>query len=134
MEYYASLGEIDSLDNLTKVAAYLVGGTYDNIVPTLAVQAMSDLYSHYGVKKIEFLKKDIGHEMQGSDPIGGLKYLYNQLGYAPQGFQPPTDSPYSAGNLSKFDQKEFVPSPFSFDESTFNDYGLFYVPHACQEK
>ena len=102
---------------------YLVGGTEDTTVPMLAVEAVSDVYKHYGTEKMEFLKKPIKHDTEGSDPIGGLKYLYTQLGYAPSGFQPSSKEPWNLGRLSKFDQKEFVPEGWTWEDSTFRDYG-----------
>ena len=37
MEKYAKTGDIDPLENLKKVATYIVGGTEDTIVPMVAV-------------------------------------------------------------------------------------------------
>ena len=109
MKKNAESGAIDPLQNLKDVAVYLVGGTKDKTVPLFAEDAIFDVYRLYGTEKIEFLKKDIGHDTRGSDPIAGLKYIYSQLGYAPSGFQEPSKDPYTIGELSKFDQKEFIP-------------------------
>ena len=99
-----------------------------------AVLAVKDIYDHYGVEKVEMLKKDIGHDPIGSDPIGGLKYVYTQLGYYPDGFKDPSDDPLSVGSLTKFDQKEFIPEPWKFEDSTFKDFGFVYVPDSCKDK
>ena len=56
---------------------YLVGGTKDKTVPLLAENAVFDVYRLYGTEKIEYLKKDIGHDAYGSDPIAGVKYIYS---------------------------------------------------------
>ena len=130
----AEAGKIDSLDNLKKAAVYLVGGTEDTTVPMLAVQAVDDVYSNFDVEKMEFLKKPIQHDAKGADPIGGIKYLYTQLGYAPSGFQPSKDDPWDFGELIKFDQKEFVPEGWTWEESTFSDFGYAYVPKSCNVK
>ena len=132
IEKYANTGAIDPLENLKDVAVYLVGGKEDPIVPMLAVDAINDVYKHFGTDKIEFLKKHIDHNMRNSDPIAGLKYIYSQLGYYPSGFQPSSEDPYSIGELKTFDQKEFVPEGWSFDDSSFYDSGYYYLPDSCK--
>ena len=134
IDAYSKTGDIDSLESFKKVAAYIVGGTEDNTVPMLAVEAVRDVYEHYGVEKYEFLKKDIGHDTRGSDPMGGLEYIYTQLGYITDGFKPASTDPYSVGQLIKFDQKEFIPSDWSFSDTTFADFGFYYVPDSCKDK
>lgn len=51
---------------------------------------------------------------------------------AQQGFKDPVDNPYELGKLVQFDQREFV--HMDFDTSTFKDFGLVYVPNACESK
>ena len=76
----------------------------------------------------------IEHSAKDSNPIDGIKYIYTQLGYAPDGFKDPSTNPYNVGSLNKFDQKEFVQDGWTFDETTLGDFGYVYVPEACQTK
>ena len=125
---------IDSPDNLKEKAVYLVGGTKDHTIKMFAVEAAYDVLTNQGVTKLEFLKKPIRHDAGGSKPIDGIKYIYTQLGYAPDGFNEPSTDPESLGTLSQFDQREFLQDGWTWEETTLKDFGYVYVPHTCKTK
>ena len=101
-------GTIDNTDNLKNAAIYLVDGTEDPTIPLVAVDAINEFFTDEGVENIDYVKLPIKHDAKGSNPIDGIKYIYTQLGYAPDGFKDPTTEPQKFGQINTFDQKEFV--------------------------
>lgn len=99
-----------------------------------AVQATNDIYEKYHTERLEFQTKDIPHSPTQAGPVEGLEYIFDTLGYYPDGFQEPCAEPWTKGVLSQFDQAEFVPEGWTFEESTFKPAGFIYVPHDCVDE
>ena len=62
-------------------ATYIVGGKQDTTVPLVAVDALKqvvDEYSNY----FEYHQNDIGHDLAGSGPIDGIKYVFTHQAMA----------------------------------------------------
>ena len=76
--------------NLQNVATYLLGGSSDGLIHEEVYQATKGVYDHYGTEKLLFQEKDETHGTTQTDFIAGLEYIYTALGYAPNGFQPPS--------------------------------------------
>ena len=100
MKENSDAGTIDSTDNLKNAAIYLVDGTEDTTVPLVAVDAIDDFFTTEDVQDIDYVKLPIKHDPVGSEPITGIKYLYTQLGYAPDGFKDPSTEPWTLGKLN----------------------------------
>ena len=84
-------GSIDSTENLKNAAIYLVDGTEDTTIPLIAVDAVNEVFTTEGVKSIDYVTLPIKHDWHGSKPVDGIKYIYTQLGFAPDGFNEPSD-------------------------------------------
>ena len=93
-------GSIDDTDNLRNSAIYIVGGTEDTTMPMLAVEGTDEVYTTMGVSKIDFQKLPIHHDPLGSRPIDGIKYIYTELGYAPDGFNDPATDAMAYGEMT----------------------------------
>jgi hypothetical protein len=102
-------------------------------VAPFAVEATHLFLQDAGMTRIQMEEKDIGHAMAPADPISALKWVYNDLQIiATSDFVSPSNDPFADGTLTSFDQAEFVPSGWSFDQSTFRGTGgKVYVPHSC---
>ena len=63
-------------------AAYVVAGMQDETVPMAAVDAMKQVYQHYGTSGLTFHEMDIGHDFAAAQPIEGLKAVMTQQAMA----------------------------------------------------
>ena len=76
MDNYSAAGLIDDTSNLEDVAAYIVSGLQDQVVPPKNQEGIRLLYEHYGVERLSYIEKDIGHEVPQEQPVEALKWLY----------------------------------------------------------
>ena len=129
MKDLSESGKIDKVSNLKSAATFIFSGLEDKVVPPKNQQAIREVYDHFKVGKLEYIEDDIGHQVPEGGAVDSLKWLYEALGYADT-FEP-AGAPRELGNLFGFDQAEFIPSDWSFEDSKFDEKGLVYVPNVC---
>ena len=77
---------------------------------------------------------DFGHVVNGVMVNAALPWMFEKLGYYPNGMNDPVPDPWNYGTLENFDMTEFLPSGWSFDDSTFRETGMVYIPNECTEE
>ena len=130
IETYYPLGLIDNPANLSSRAAYIVSGENDTVVPTKNQEAIQMIYEEYLMSSLSYELKDIGHTVPAGQPVEALEWLYNELGYESSPNDPSTDTE-ADGVYRTFDQTDFRPPGWDFDDTTFEDEGYIYIPNDC---
>ena len=64
---------------------------------------------------MEYIEEDVRHKVPRGGAVKALKWIYQSLGYA-ESFQA-DGRPPELGKIYEFDQSEFVPSDWSFEDS-----------------
>ena len=142
-EGFATLGEIDSVDNLKRSRVYIFSGTKDAVVAQSVVDATYSYYEAVGVPKsqIQYVSTvPAGHAFitpswggkcgENASPfinhctVDGA--AYDQAGAILTQIYGPLNAPAGApaGRFVKFDQKPF-------GDFGMGDNGLLYVPPSC---
>ena len=76
MDSYSASGEIDNVENLKSVAAYIVSGLNDSVVPPKNQQAIKTIYENFEVPDIEYVEKNIDHTVPAGQPAEALEWIY----------------------------------------------------------
>ena len=101
-------------------------------MPTKNQEAIQLIYDEFGMTSLTFQLKNIGHEVPAGQPVEAIEYIYNELSYISTGsFNSPSSDANSDGVYRTFDQTDFRPPGFDFEDTTFEDEGYIYIPNDC---
>ncbi|QGZ42361.1 esterase/PHB depolymerase [Pseudoduganella flava] len=144
---FATIGVIDSLDNLKKARVYIFSGTNDTVVYQPAVDAAVTLFEELGVKSenLRYVNTTpAGHALLtpgfgNSCEVNETPYIsqcqqddvaYDQPGAILAHIYGPLNPPTSrrTGRLLAFDQREFAA-----ESTSMADEAYAYVPQRCTD-
>lgn len=151
---YLTTHTIANPSHMKDQPVWLFSGTKDTVVKQGVVDKLQGYYSHYGAN-IKYVNSyasehafptDLPENKNQCDYLGkpyinncnfdGVGDMFAHI-IPGQDTKPLVDRDMdwqSKGDLSLFDQKEFVSDLYVFNTSSMDELGYVYIPHACREE